>query len=449
MPLGLHRECRLRLQEALEAALPSLVINNGMFPERLSVAQLMIADMSLPRTGKLRDLLVEILEEFPLTEFVLETLGKELWELDRYQTDAKPKLTEIEGYEDAQALANRLLDSFESLPWTYRITVPLPDALAELLRPDEVSLDVSPSIRIVRATQEFAAQFPLETPNERLNRRLVGGNGILSILSNDAPKWIEGALYLQIAAEGFIGQYGSPTSNSAERQVRSLFGMGLATRLLESQHAFYPTPPRSFAYVHRLQANASWQPTTRYNFDDALTRGIASLKVSDLDGRLNADQKPGWISLQLSNISAAFRSGKKAESTILAAQWLFDSHTGHDLLLSFVQSMVVLEIVLGDKTISDEIGIGELISNRFAYLVGTTHDERTRLIDEFKQIYRVRSQIVHSGKHKLTLAERTLFSHLRWMGRRAIDKEIELLRADLAAPRQIHGGPIGSVRSTS
>jgi hypothetical protein len=432
MPINLHPDCRARLQEALTEALPALTIENGMFPDRRSIGPLLIADLALPQTEKVHDQLISYLDEFPLTEFILDTLGQELWELDKYQSGANPKLTEIEGYHDVERQAGRLLVQFVSLPWHYQITVPLPEALAELLRSEETDVGLSPSIRIVRATEEFSKQFPLETSSDRLNQRLAGGVSMISLLANDKPKWVYGALYLQIAAEGFIGQHGgSATAGTAELQLRSLFGMGLATRLIDSQYTFFPSPPKSFAYVHRQTGDATWQATARYNLDDAVSRGIANLKLHDLEGRLRPEHKPAWVSVQLNDIGVAFRSGGRAEQTILAAQWLFDSYSGQDPLLSFVQSMVVLEIILGDKSASDEIGIGELISNRFAYLIGTTHDERTDLIRAFKKIYQVRSQIVHSGKPKLSLSERTLFSQLRWMCRRAIAKEIELLKAGM------------------
>lgn len=130
----------------------------------------------------------------------------------------------------------------------------------------------------------------------------------------------------------------------------------------------------------------------------------------------------------------AFSAGPTADQIVIASQWLFDSYATRDELLSFVQSMVVLEILLGDKKTSDAIGVGELIRNRFAYLIGTNQKERTELMDDFNKIYRVRSQIVHSGKHRLTLEERMLFSRLRWMCLRLITKELELLKADPSTP---------------
>jgi hypothetical protein len=432
MPLDLSPECRKRLREALTVALPMIGIRSGIFPDWRSGEKLAAAERALPQNGKLHDRLIEYLDERPLTEFILGTLGRELWERDKYQGDEQSTLAEIEGYHDAEVLAVRLLDQFESLPWEYQITVPLPDSLVELLRPAESAVELSPSIRLVRATEEFAKEFSLAAAGESLNRRLAGGPSLMNVLARPTPKWTDGAVCVQIAAEGFIDQFGtSGTSNTAGRLLRSLLGMGLATHLLDSNLTVSATPQKSFAYVHRRKSDGAWHAMTRYDLDDSVSRGIANLKVRDLEGILEREHKPGSVSGQLSDISAAFRAGRRAEPTILAAQWLFDSYARQHPLLSFVQSMVVLEIILGDKSVSDEIGIGELISNRFAYLVGTTHDERTNLIADFKKIYQVRSQIVHSGKHTLTFSERALSWRLKWMCHRAIGKEIELLKAGI------------------
>ena len=90
--------------------------------------------------------------------------------------------------------------------------------------------------------------------------------------------------------------------------------------------------------------------------------------------------------------------------------------------------MVALEILLGDKATSDVIGLGELLRNRCAYLIGVTHDQRQDILDGFKEIYDIRSKIIHRGKSRLTMDERTLFRKLQWICRRVIQEEIELLK---------------------
>ncbi|MBA2399848.1 MAG: hypothetical protein H0V72_14315 [Bradyrhizobium sp.] len=126
-----------------------------------------------------------------------------------------------------------------------------------------------------------------------------------------------------------------------------------------------------------------------------------------------------------------FEGGKKADPIFLAAQWFFDGHSqGPDQLLKFIQTMVVLEILLGDKPSSDQTGLSVLLRNRCAFLIGNSQEDRAELLQWFQKIYEVRSKIVHSGKHWLSASEYELFARLRWICCRVISKEIELLRAD-------------------
>ena len=125
-----------------------------------------------------------------------------------------------------------------------------------------------------------------------------------------------------------------------------------------------------------------------------------------------------------------FSAGQKSDAILLASQWYFDSVTGPDQLLQYVQAMVTLEILLGDKASPKEIGLNELLRNRCAYLIGSSQEERTEIHKLFGEIYDVRSQIVHRGKHRLDMNERLLLGRLRLMCRRVIQEEVDLLIAD-------------------
>jgi hypothetical protein len=431
MPLQLHEQCKVRLVEVLTKALAEVQAENGMFIDRSTAGVIVAGDAILPRTGKLHEKLLSYIDDFPLTEFVIQTLGRELWELDRYDRErTSVMLPEIEGYTDTAQLAARLVGSFNSLPWTYELTFPLPEHISTLVPSTVMELPLASNVRLVRPSDEFTKLFSLKTEHERRQERLRGGT--LIALMTGPPEWDNQSLYLQILAEGFVGQYGgTATATGAERLVRAFCGLGIAERLFDFKHRYSQSAVKSYYYAHRRAEDGTWIPESRIEVEDATARGLQGIELHTLDGRLDSDEKKyGWAFHRLRNIAIALSAGPKAEQIILASQWLFDSYTSRDLLLSFVQSMVVLEILLGDKKTSDIIGIGELMRNRFAYLIGTNQQERTALMDEFNKIYYVRSQIVHSGKHRLTLEERMLFSRLRWMCQRLIDKELELLKAD-------------------
>lgn len=70
---------------------------------------------------------------------------------------------------------------------------------------------------------------------------------------------------------------------------------------------------------------------------------------------------------KLDAMSKLFREPQQHAPLLRACRWLYDSHVGEDKLLNFVQAMVVLEILLGDRSTSDEVGLGTLLANRCAY----------------------------------------------------------------------------------
>jgi len=92
---------------------------------------------------------------------------------------------------------------------------------------------------------------------------------------------------------------------------------------------------------------------------------------------------------------------------------------------------VVLEILLGEQSISDLMGLGELLRNRCAYLISKSHKQRLDILNTFKKIYDIRSKIVCKGKNRLSWEEQALSSRLQWMCCRVIQEEVELLKKDI------------------
>lgn len=67
------------------------------------------------------------------------------------------------------------------------------------------------------------------------------------------------------------------------------------------------------------------------------------------------------------------------------------------------------------------------MNNRCAYLVATTAEARAHILKAFRDIYKVRSKIVHRGQSRLNSKEVMLFNYLTALVRSVIDKEQRLL----------------------
>jgi hypothetical protein len=284
------------------------------------------------------------------------------------------------------------------------------------------------SSRLVRTSNELSDLLPLKVQDDDEKAQFFGG-GLLSSLLAGSLTWEENAVHIQIDVEGFVGPYGGSVSDlEARRFIRSACGLGLALRLFQINSNYPLYPPKYGYFVHRKDNEGNWRAERKLELDDRTSWGLEKLAMGDLvdtpEGRVH------WCPRILEEMVHVVAGGKRAEPIMLASQWYFDSATGSDPLLPFIQAMVVLEILLGDKAASKEIGLNELLRNRCAYLIGSSQEEREDLYKTFSSIYDVRSQIVHRGKHRLNAHERTLLSRLRSMCRRVIQKEVDLLRAD-------------------
>jgi hypothetical protein len=252
-------------------------------------------------------------------------------------------------------------------------------------------------------------------------------------------KWNQETSYLQLDTEGLIGRYsGATPSEDATSSLKAFFGLCLALHFLRTKQAKegtlgallgVGTTAKSYLIVHKHEDD-KWVVWTTLELPRDISETLNNFEVNDFDGRIDAQNIGSWISNRLQLISSAFRNASKAEKVLLAGQWLLDSYIGKNELLSFVQTMVAMEILLGEKAKSDIIGIGELLRNRCAYLIGESHSEREQILDDFNKIYDVRSRIVHRGKSNLARDERVLFGKLQRICQRVITKELELFIED-------------------
>lgn len=188
-------------------------------------------------------------------------------------------------------------------------------------------------------------------------------------------------------------------------------------------------PPEAVFYVHKAHGKG-WEIDSKLNIDADISRVLHEIKSHTMiEGADSEARKHGLVELILEELAAVFSASKEAQAITLAGEWLLDSHGGRDARLNYVQAMVVLEVLLGDKADSDEIGLGKLLRNRCAYLIGASHQERASLLKDFDDIYEVRSQIVHRGMPQLSIRERVLFQKLHDICNRVIQREVDLLRA--------------------
>lgn len=432
MTLSLHVHCRTRLVQALASALSNFRVEHGQYISRSNaLAALEAVEKVLPTSGELHTRLGQYIDyDRPLTEFILDTLSDELSRVPFTDVENQ-ELSEITGYADSEAVAQRLIEGLTELPNKYTLSFQLPSELSLILC-GQSKLELSPRLRIVRAGEDLSALYPptkVDGPGPGALSGLLGAAGG----SFPSVRWAKDGLYLQVDADGYIGHYGGSNPHlEAVRTLRAFCGLALALGLFDMSAAYQPQTPPTDVLIHREESSGAFVPVRAISLDDGISRTVKRLALNTFLSSFDSDAKRLAFSMAtLGLMRVVLSGGKKADLIFLAAQWFFDGHSqGSDQLLKFIQTMVVLEILLGDKASSDQTGLNVLLRNRCAYLIGNSQEDRAELLEWFRKIYEVRSQIVHSGKHWLSASEFGLFVRLRWICRRIIRKEIDLLQAD-------------------
>ncbi|QRQ88525.1 HEPN domain-containing protein [Cupriavidus oxalaticus] len=435
MAIELHPNCKARIGAILEEALADVRVTNSMFIEPTSIQNLRAADAALPANDAIRARLDAFISEDPVSDFVRETLSRELG-FNQYTKDGATPLSSFQEYADIPALARRLVDEFCSLPWTYSLMVELPESLQQpafSLPPEHRA--ISDQLAIYVPDENSDALYPLTTGDAQRDGRLLSKSLLSLALGVDGTqpeKWDKTKAYLQVKVSGFFGEYQSTSAaHEAISLVKAFCGLAVALRLVVLNSKWRGAETRIRSISHR-NVEGRWQLHKGLELESSDSHAYQDLAFEDFNGAIATDeQKVLRLASVLSRMRAALASSYSSRLS-LAAQWLFDSVAASGELLSFVQATVAIEILLGDKAVSDLMGLGELLRNRCAYLISTGQAQRDEIMKDFRLIYDVRSKIVHTGKQKLNRGEQELLQKLRWMCARVIQREIELLIADNA-----------------
>lgn len=119
-------------------------------------------------------------------------------------------------------------------------------------------------------------------------------------------------------------------------------------------------------------------------------------------------------------------SNKLSLSRVIAAcEWSFDAGSEHVPAMKVVKTCIGLESVYGED--SSEGGLTKSLSDRCAYSLAGNMEERKEIMNKCKELYKIRSSIVHGVKRKLSVSDRELLTFGMLVLTRSIDKEISLL----------------------
>lgn len=394
------------LIDTLSTAIYSARVLGG---HRIDPASLRLDDVQacIARGSPLDKMLTSFLGEQHVTVFIRSEIESSLL-AEQSKWRRPTSFSELFTPTQAQELSRHLIKLLGTLPWDYSFTIQMPGLGPNALSRVDGRIDLSSCTQLITGAalrghtehRVAAADLMHDTPAELFDRRV----------------------YAQIKVAGYVSRdLQSDSFLRATEQLYSLVGLFLAFNVVDAKNAWlYGT-----SGVTRIS-------TVRSGGDQVLLHFTSDLDVhyqgffnelgysEEFLGKIDSDDR---LSIILERIRSALSNGA-ASRLQSAARWFLDSHTGNNAQVKFVQVVIAFEILLGDEKMSKDTGIGTLMANRCAYMIGNDARDRETIINDMQMGYRIRSRIVHAGASILTHDEKLTFSRMQELCALVITHEV-------------------------
>ncbi|TKJ40079.1 hypothetical protein CEE37_10095 [candidate division LCP-89 bacterium B3_LCP] len=432
MSINLPDNCKKQLIAKLAEILQKLKVNNGLYIDVNSSMELYELDNIIQKKSEQkkeqklrqkRELLNQYISDQPVRDYIYGLVSTELAQSNEYDDTKGINITSFPLFKDVQQVAERYISQLDSLPKDYFFTIKLENNIGCMLEEGE-EYQVSNTVKLFKPSSKTIDRFPIpENVNHLDHLRYAFIDQI-----KWPTEWDANSVYIQIDMKGFISE--NIITRPIEETImilKSFCGVSLATGLFQNFPPLRLSFEKSNSYftVHK-GSNEQLVFQRLFIFDENLSDYIQGLRIPQGIENLKKEQ---LIRLEL--IKHAFTEDDQSKRIKKACQWYFESQIGKNEILSFVQAVVVLEILLGKGSQHNEVGLGELIGNRSAYLIGDSHKKRKLILEKFREIYTTRSKIVHGGENRLDLKAKYLMYHLQEICEKVIYKELLLLYKDV------------------
>lgn len=313
-----------------------------------------------------------------------------------YNTEQNVKpLTSFAEFSDSVSVAQDIVKVLTGLPYRYRVSVGLPIAFSKHIPESTQSFNLSSSLELCSA-ESLPDPFPVEADNQFLNTRLFDEFWF----TDDYEVAVNGErYYLTLKTVGYSGTHGaSLMARELEDNLRSFYGAGLALGLFTYEYVKDDKEPAIF--LHRedevgrpIISGVGLEADLWSNKEQLSTKKLASAKTKiDLE-------------LMLRKLSQIYVDDTFTNRLFTACIWYFRATFTKRALDKLLEATIAIEVILGDPQTPDGIGLTKLLGNRCAYMLGRTSAERDAIQKTFTELYKLRSSIVHAGKHRADQSE--------------------------------------------
>lgn len=335
------------------------------------------------------------------------------------QSEPKRTLEEVLTEAEIKKIANEILYKVKRLPIKYGFVFELPHAIFNSRVDDTTECVISQNIKIIYNPSECFGRFDYKSYFS------FSGNTALQALTRARTSWNDNAAYMIISLEGYCGEYGGDAIvDNFTTITKEFLGLFYAKNSITRSYGTIKSHNKMMVACFELGK----RNTQIYDFEihSDLFRSFQSVIWEIWDDINKKKLNIGMTHFQknLSQISNVATSQTVHPNLKTAAQWFFDSIMSSNSMISFIQATTAIEVMFGDKDETEKVGLTNLLANRYAFSVGTSHKDRINKLKEFKRIYGIRCSIVHNGKNKLSTKEMSDYEKLKTICALILSKEI-------------------------
>lgn len=344
---------------------------------------------------------------------------EQLRETGKQTAELSGPLQNIIGEESLLLLGQRLVDFFASIPRDYEVYLQLP------------------AISVSFETAVVSKKFSVVTVEDPKN---VPGGRQVSLLGALVTKLDPKKAYFRVFVSGYCN---SNLDNATVRSALSCFKIATQQSIAKNLLKIKKNNPAGLGLLSGLSQHSVPKSKLicidKTSDDKRIISVELPLEVGKLIGSLDLDMSNKDLlaaidsgrSNQFFNgylgLPAALMESNTPESNRVksAVEWCFDAYATDNTTMSFLQTCFGLEALFGDDSETD--GVSRTLADRCAYLVSTNIKGRSTVRDNFKQLYSIRSKIVHGNASSIGTDQQHFLNWGRSVLEHAIFKEIKHL----------------------
>ena len=317
-----------------------------------------------------------------------------------------------------KAISDEVLD----FPKTYEVFIPLPHSLP--LEGHKISIAKGMSLVTYDGTTQPTRAAP-DLPH--LMGRLA------------APSLEDGRTYVRVTATGHYTTAAEIAISRTKRLVMlsDLYQSGLLVDYSDFGRTSHEANVEAVAHeAHKAEA-----PLLPIRVPPELIRALETRRLTGRPSGGLLGLAMGTTTSPIADLQAKavlideWGGGDEVERVRTALEWASDSaHSGNDTR-AFIEGCIAIEALIGDT--SADRGLTDRLVDRCSYALGKDARDRSAIAADFREIYKLRSELVHGRTASLSAGKRKVLRRAQELLNSLLLHEIRMLGINSPSPEPV------------